>query len=71
MCIALDQKTIGDCNNDYSYTGINTGQSNAGSSGGENQTCSSTLALFSMYALEILGRGNQPQGWEISVLPTL
>ena len=33
---------------------------------GENQTCSNTLVL-----LEILGRENQPQGWEIPVLSTL
>ena len=38
---------------------INTGLSIAGSSGGGNQTRSSTSILFSMYTLEILGRGNQ------------
>ena len=43
-------------------TGINTGLSIVGSSGGGNQTCSNTLVLFSMYTLESLGRGNQPQG---------
>ena len=52
-------------------TGINTGLSIAGSSGGGNQTCPSTLVLFSMHTLEILGRENQPQGWEIPMLPTL
>ena len=36
-----------------------------------NQTCSSTVILFSMYILEILERGNPPQWWEIPVLPTL
>ena len=46
--------------------GINTGLSIAGSSGGENQTCSSTSVLFSMYTIEILGRGSQRQGWEVS-----
>ena len=40
--------------------GISTRLSIAGSSGGGNQTCSSTLVLFPMYTLEILGRGNQP-----------
>ena len=51
--------------------GINTELSTVGSSGGGNETCSSTLVLFSMYTAEILGRGNQPQGWEIPVLPIL
>ena len=45
------------------------GLSIAGSSGGGNQTCFSTLVLFSMYTLEIQGRGNQPQGWEILCSP--
>ena len=47
----------------------NTELSIAGISGGGNQTRSSTLALFSMYSLEILSRGHQSQGWEISALP--
>ena len=39
---------------------------------GGNQTCSSTLVVFSMCTLEILGRGKSTsQGWEIPVLPTL
>ena len=29
------------------------------------------IVLFSVCTLEILGRGNQPQGWEIPVFPTL
>ena len=29
------------------------------------------LQYGSKYTLEILGRGNQPQGWEIPVLPTI
>ena len=52
------------------HAGINIGLSVAGCLGGGNQTCSSTSVLFSMYTVEILGRGNQPQGWEIPVLPT-
>ena len=35
-------------------SGTNTGLLIAGSSGWGNQTCSSTLVLFSMYALEIV-----------------
>ena len=50
---------------------VDTGLLIAGSSGGENQIYSNTLVLFSVYTLEILGKGNQPQGWEIPVLPTL
>ena len=51
---------------------INTrGSSIADSLGGENRTCivQLTSVLFSMtsYALKILERGNQPQGWEIPV----
>ena len=39
---------------------------------GGNQTCSSTLVVFSMCTLEILGKGKSTsQGWEIPVLPTL
>ena len=54
------------------YAGINTRISLVGSSGGGNQTCSSTLVLLSMYTLEILGRRNQPKGGlEIPVLPIL
>ena len=52
-------------------TGIDTRLLIAGSSGGGNQAYSTTLVLFSVYTLEILGRGNQPQGWEIPLLPTL
>ena len=52
----------GPWNEDAAIT-CNAGLSTADSSGGGNQTCSSTLVLFSMYTLEILGRGNQPQGW--------
>ena len=48
-------------------SGISTGLSIAGG----NQTCSNTLALFSMYSSEVLGRGTQPQEWEIPVHPTL
>ena len=42
----------------YTLSGINTGLSIASSSGGGNQTCSSTLVLFCMYTSEILGVGN-------------
>ena len=33
--------------------------------GGGNQTCSNTLVLFSVYTLETLGKGIQPQRMEI------
>ena len=59
----------------YSRQGLiqdyRSGSSIAGSSGGGNQTCSSTLQ-YSLYTpLEILGRGNQPQGVGNLSLPTL
>ena len=60
--------------NTHTVSGIHTGLSIADSSGGGNQTCSSTLVLFSMDTLALkkfLGKGNQPQGWEIPVFPTL
>ena len=46
--------------------GINTGLLIACSSGGRNRHVS---VLFSMYTSEIIGRGNQPQGWEIPMFP--
>ena len=51
-----------------SHVRINTGLSIAGSSEGG---ITHVPILFSVYTLQILGRGNQPQGWEIPVLPTL
>ena len=52
--------------------GINTRLSIASSSGGrEIRPVSVLLVLFSVYTIEILGRGNQPWGWEIPLLPTL
>ena len=73
---------IGPSANPRGYTGITgysndnsgfyTGSSITSSSGGGNQTCSSTsVVTVSMYTLEILGRGSQPQGWEILMLPIL
>ena len=53
----------------HHVTGINTGLSIAGYLREGNQTSSRTLVLFSMYSLETLGRGNQPQGWEIPLFP--
>ena len=50
--------------------GINIGLSIiAVSSGWGNQTHSCALLSFSVHTFEILGRGNQPQGWKIPVLP--
>ena len=45
----------------------NTGVSIAGSSGGGNQMFQCFSTILHVH-LEILSRGNQPQGWEIPVL---
>ena len=49
-------------------TGIYTGLQIAVIQEGEIRRVSLLLMLFSTY---VFGRGNQPQGWKIPVLPTL
>ena len=39
--------------------------------GDQSRLLFSALVPLSMYTLEIVGRGNQPQGWKCPVLPTL
>ena len=49
-------------NKNMHIAGLSIVGSSGGGRGEGDQTCFSTLVLFSMYTLEILRRGNQPQG---------